>query len=898
MLLGAPVDSSYNPTSFEPKIYKAWEESGAFHADEHSKAKSFLITMPPPNVTGALHMGHALFVSIQDTYTRWKRMLGYNTLWLPGADHAGIATQVMVERQVESEGTSRAKMGREAFVKRIWDWKNKYGGTINQQIRSLGASCDWDRELFTLDEKSSRAVRESFARLFHDGLIYRGERIVNWSSGLQTAISDLEVEQRPVQGAFYHVKYLLADGSGDSLTVATTRPETIFADVAVAVNPNDERFRKFHGKDVIVPMTGRQIPIILDDYVDMEFGTGALKITPGHDVNDWQIGQRHGLKTLTTIGKDGKLNELAGEFAGAVAAHSRKRIAEKLNNDGLLVKEEKHNYELGYCQRTGVVVEPLVSIQWFVKMKTLADRAIIAASGEDPALRFYPDYWKKTWFEWHNNIQDWCISRQLWWGHRIPAWHCAKCSAITVPKSYKDPDPSTCSACGSPSLEQDPDVLDTWYSSGLWPISTLGWPEKTPDLEAFYPSLRFDQPRAGHEARALMETGSDILTFWVSRMVTMCTHFMDGRLPFEDVYLHAMVRDEKGQKMSKTKGNVIDPLDVTEKHGSDALRLTLIALSGQGRNVNLDLKRLEGYSAFINKLWNASRFALMQLKEQGVTSYKDPLSDPSSLDFIDRWLLSELEATVAKVNNDLTNYRPDAAFQAIYQFAWYEFCDWYLELVKLKKGKLDTLAYALETILKLLHPMAPMVTEQIYGELPGKEMGTLLTQAFPSAQNEMLFTLYSADDKQDFTGLRALVEGIRNFRTENKIAPRASIDAYVEAKDASRWSKIENLAKGLARLGNVHLNAKAPEGSSGKVATADFLVTIPLEGLVDKSAEKARLQNEIKKVRSDVEFSEKRLGNEAFVAKAKPELVAKERAGLEGFREKLRVLEEALAKLG
>jgi len=421
------MDPSYNPSQFEPKIYQDWEDAGLFAAESESREgqPSFLITMPPPNVTGALHMGHALFVSIQDTYTRWKRMRGFNALWLPGQDHAGIATQVMVERQVESEGTSRQKLGREAFVKRIWEWKEEYGGTITEQIRSLGASCDWNRELFTLDERSSRAVRESFARLYHEGMIYRGERIVNWSSGLQTAISDLEVELKPVQGAFYHVKYLLADGSGDSLTVATTRPETIFADVAVAVNPSDERFKKFHGKEVIVPMSGRKIPVILDDYVDVEFGTGALKITPGHDVNDWQIGNRHKLKTLTTIDKNGKLNELAGEFSGMVAAHSRKKIAEKLTADGLLVKEEKHSYELGYCQRSGVVVEPLVSMQWFVNMKPMADVALKAAHGEDPALRFYPEYWRKTWDQWLTNIQDWCISRQLWWGHRIPAWHCS-----------------------------------------------------------------------------------------------------------------------------------------------------------------------------------------------------------------------------------------------------------------------------------------------------------------------------------------------------------------------------------------------------------------------------------------------------------------------------------------
>jgi valyl-tRNA synthetase len=882
------MDSSYNPTEFEPKIYETWEEAGLFSAQDRSREgqPSFLITMPPPNVTGALHMGHALFVSIQDTYVRWKRMQGYNALWLPGQDHAGIATQLMVERQVEGEGTTRQQLGRDAFLKRVWEWKEEFGGTITEQIRSLGASCDWKRELFTLDPRSSRAVRESFLRLFHEGLIYRGERIVNWSSGLQTAISDLEVEQKPVQGALYHIKYMLADGSGDHLTVATTRPETIFADVAVAVNPGDERFRKFHGKEVVVPLIGRRVPVILDDYVDKEFGTGALKITPGHDVNDWQIGQRHGLETLTCIGRDGKLNELAGAFAGMVAAHSRKKVAEKLAAESLLKKEEKYSYELGYCQRSGVVVEPLVSMQWFVRMKPLAEKALRAASGEDPALRFYPDYWKKTWFEWLNNIQDWCISRQLWWGHQIPAWHCADCGKVTVPKGHADPDPDSCTHCRSKKIAQDPDVLDTWYSSGLWPISTLGWPEKTPELETFYPKLRFDELRQGREAAALMETGSDILFFWVARMVMMCTHFMDGRLPFEDVFLHAMVRDEKGQKMSKTKGNVIDPLEITEKHGSDSLRLTLLALSGQGRNVNLDLKRLEGYKAFLNKLWNASRFSLLQIKEQGVSRF----SLEGELDFADRWLLGELDKTVQKVNEEFAQYRPDAAFQTIYQFAWYEFCDWYLEMVKIKKGRLDLLCHGLDTILKLLHPMAPMVTERIYAELPWAEKGKLSLQAFPRPTER-------GSESPEVAALKAAVEGIRNFRTENKISPKAQIPAYLETKDVALWEKLEPFVTGLARLGAVQVNQAAPAGPAGKVAAGAFTFTLPLEGLVDKGAEKVRLQNEIKKARSDVEFSEKRLGNEAFVQKAKPELVAQERAKLEAAREKLKVLEEALAKL-
>jgi valyl-tRNA synthetase len=897
------LEPTYSPENFEEKIYSAAEGSGAFRADARTKPgqPTFLITMPPPNVTGVLHMGHALFVSIQDTYTRWKRMLGYDTLWLPGTDHAGIATQVMVERQVESEGTSRAKLGREAFLKRVWEWKKEFGGTITDQIRALGSSCDWSRELFTLDTKSSTAVRESFARLYHDGLIYRGERIVNWSSGLQTAISDLEVELKPVQGAFYHLKYMLADGSGDFLTVATTRPETIFADVAVAVNPDDDRFKKFKGKEVIVPLANRKVPVIEDSYVDKEFGTGALKITPGHDANDWQIGRRHKLKTLTTINKDGKLNELAGSFQGMIAAHSRKKVAEKLTSEGLLVKEEKHNYELGYCQRSGVVVEPLVSMQWFMKMKPMAEMALKAASGDDPALRFYPEYWRKTWFEWLNNIQDWCVSRQLWWGHQIPAWHCEKCKEITVPKSANEIEPTKCAHCGSAMIHQDGDVLDTWYSSALWPISTLGWPEKTQDLETFYPRLRFDDLRKNKEAKALMETGSDILFFWVARMVMMCTYFMEGRIPFEDVFLHAMVRDEKGQKMSKTKGNVIDPLDVTAKSGADSLRLTLLALSGQGRNVNLDLKRLEGYKAFLNKLWNASRFALMQISEQDITSYKNPMEKLDSLDFVDRWLLAELNETVKKVNDDLTIYRPDSAFNTLYQFVWYEFCDWYLELVKVKKGTLegkssfDTLCYTLETILKLLHPMAPMVTERIYSELPWAQAGKLLVQKFPEASDKKIA---SASDLEEVRALKAVVEGTRNFRTENKITPKNPINAFLQTENESLWKKLAPFVTSLARLGTVAVNKAAPGGASGKVATNEFTLTIPLEGLVDTSAEKSRLQNEIKRVRTDVEFSLKRLDNPAFVEKAKPELVAKERDTLTQNKEKLAVLEEALKKLG
>jgi len=895
------VESSYNPLSFEQEIYEDCEKAGSYGASSNPQSgqKTFLITMPPPNVTGALHMGHALFLSIQDAYIRWKRMRGYNALWLPGTDHAGIATQVMVEKQIEKEGSSRLKLGRDAFLKRVWEWKAEYGDTITEQMRAMGASCDWNRELFTMDEKSSRAVRESFARLFHEGLIYRGERIVNWSSGLQTAISDLEVEQKTTQGAFYFIKYFLADESGEYITIATTRPETIFADVAVAVHPTDERFEKFHGKEVLVPMTDRRVPIILDDYVDKKFGTGALKITPGHDVNDWNIGQRHHLKTLSTIGKDGKLNSLAGEFTGMVAAHSRKKIAEKLTLLGVLIKEEKHTYELGYCQRSGVVVEPLISQQWFIRMKPMAEPALLAAQGEDPALRFYPDYWKKTFFEWLNNIQDWCISRQLWWGHQIPAWHCEECGKITVPKSYGDADPEKCVHCNSSKIIQDPDVLDTWYSSSLWPISTLGWPEKTKDLEIFYPTLLCTEARKGREAKALMETGSDILFFWVARMVMMCSHFMEKRLPFEDVFLHAMVRDEKGQKMSKTKGNVIDPLDITEKHGSDSLRLTLLALSGQGRNVNLDLKRLEGYKGFINKLWNASRFSLMQIEERKIQNFSDPTKNLAKLDFTDRWLLQELNKTVASVNEHLSNYRPDAAFQNFYQFAWYEFCDWYLEMVKIKKSdSINTLCYALDTILKLFHPFAPLVTEKIFAELPWGEKNQLLHEVYPIAV-ETEFA--DAADLEKFSALKEIVEAVRNFRTENKIAPKQMIEIYkitsIDTAASNIWDEVKDYFYSLTKFSATSSAPSDAEKNLSIINTKYFTIEVSLDGLVDKDAERMRLQNEIKKVRSDVEFSEKRLANPGFVERAKPELVEKEKELLKIAQQKLTGLEEAFKKL-
>jgi valyl-tRNA synthetase len=907
------MEKSYNPQAFEKEVYSRMEEGGFFRPenapvdkgpDPSEAGKPFLITMPPPNVTGALHQGHALFVSIEDAYARWKRMRGYRSLWLPGTDHAGIATQLMVERMLEKEGTSRLKVGREEFLRRTWEWKEKHGGIITEQMRSLGASCDWSRERFTMDEESNRAVRASFLRFFHEGLIYRAERLVNWSTGLQTAVSDLEVESKPVEGTLYHIRYPYADGSGE-LIVATTRPETMFADVAVAVNPNDGRYAQARGKKIRLPLTTREIPIIEDEYVDVKFGTGALKITPGHDHNDFLIGQKHKLPILSVIDRSGKLNILAGDFAGLDVKAARKAAAMKLEELGLLVKKEKHNHEVGHCQRSGVVIEPLISMQWWMKMRTLADNALEAArpkrEGAEHTLRFYPDFWSKTYFEWLENIQDWCISRQLWWGHQIPAWHCNDCHKITVPKSIEEKDPSACAHCGSKKLKQDDDVLDTWYSSGLWPISTLGWPdENAADLKFYYPKTRYDSARA-KETRplALMETGSDILFFWVARMLMMCTHLMDGRLPFEDVYLHSIVRDSKGQKMSKTKGNVVDPLDIISEHGADSLRLTLLALSGGGRSVNFDLKRLEGYKGFLNKLWNACRFTLPQLEGVDDKSFQEPISRAEflSLPADAQWILHRLSETAVEVNRQLDQYRFDLAFSAIYQFVWYEFCDWYLELAKLQDKENPLLKRVLHTsatqILKLLHPLAPFVTEEIYSHFPARDAEMLMVSGFPGENSA-----WTAPEASlvEVAALRAAVDGLRNFRTENQISPRDGIQVFLSGP-RPLWEKIAPLVSALARIEKAEFLANPLTGPAGKVVAGDFEFQIPLAGLVDSSAEASRLESEVKKLREDIGFVEKRLANPNFVDKAKPELVDKERARLTEFQEKIKSLETSLAKL-
>ncbi len=905
------MEKTYQPKKFESRIYKEWEEEKCFQPHGDRTKPTYLVTMPPPNVTGVLHQGHALFAAIEDTYVRWKRMKGFRTLWVPGTDHAGIATQLMVDRKLEKEGRSRLKEGREKFLEEAWRWTKEHGGVIQNQLRSLGSSCDWSRERFTLDEGSYRSVLESFIRLYHDGLIYRGKRLVNWSAGLNTAVSDLEVEFRSVDGSLYYIKYGLAGSPKDFLTVATTRPETMFADVAVAVHPEDNRYKKFHGRKVVLPLSNREIPVILDEHVDMEFGTGALKITPGHDHNDWEIGKRHNLEILSTISYDGTLTDLAGSLKGLSVLEGRKETVKKLG--GFLLKQEPHQHDVGHCQRSGVIVEPLVSTQWFVKMKPLAQEALLAARGEDgkePSLRFFPEFWRKTYFGWLDNIQDWCISRQLWWGHQIPAWYCEDCDFITVPASIKDPDPSKCGGCASTAIERDKDVLDTWYSSGLWPITTLGWPdEEAKDLVDFYPQAHLSHVRKqGHQVQALMETGSDILFFWVARMLMMCLYFMKGRLPFEDIYLHAMVRDDKGEKMSKTKGNVIDPMDIIEEHGADALRITLLVLSGGGKSVNFNKKRLEGYRGFLNKLWNASRFSLPFMEKENASYFEIPWTkeEIKGLTMEAHWILISLNKVVGQVDHHLSSYRVDQAFQSIYQFTWYEFCDWYLELSKLQDLKDKTnqkvLHYVLSSIVKLLHPMAPFITEEIYSYLPhslemnGLKKKRLILESSPQTIDTALGL--SDQEAHSMEELKKIVEGIRSFRTENKISPKTAISVLLQTSREKDWDRISQKVCSLAKLSEVHLNKKEPkDGSFSKLSIGEFNFVIPLEGLVDSKAEMGRLGNKIKKMEKDLLFITNRLNNKNFTTRAKPELVEQEKQRKKDVQVQLDSLREALTEL-
>ncbi len=696
------LPSSYEPKDVETKWYEHWEKMGYFHADVNDNKEPFSIVIPPPNVTGNLHMGHALNNTLQDILARWQRMKGKSVLWMPGTDHAGIATQNVVERLLASEGKSKYDLGREAFEKRVWQWKEHSGGQIQSQLKRLGASLDWQRERFTLDEGLSRAVRKVFVSLYNDGLIYQGYRIINWCPRCETALSDIETDYKELEGNLWHIKYPIKN-SNEFVTVATTRPETMLGDTGVAVNPEDERHKHLIGKTVILPLMNREIPVFADSYVDMEFGSGFVKVTPAHDPNDFEMGKRHDLEEIIIMDEHGIINENGGKYQGLDRYEARKKIVEDLTNLGLLEKVEKHVHSVGHCYRCSTVIEPYLSKQWFVKIKPLAEEAIKVV--EDGRIRFVPGNWAKTYFEWMYNIKDWCISRQLWWGHRIPAFYCNDCGEVTVSME----DPKKCK-CGSTNIRQDEDVLDTWFSSALWPFSTMGWPDETPELKKYYPT-------------SVLVTGFDIIFFWVARMIMTGVRFMK-EIPFRDVYIHALVRDEHGQKMSKSKGNVIDPLIMMERYGTDAFRFTLAAFAAQGRDIILSEKRIEGYRAFCNKIWNATRFILMNLGED----FTPGTYDKSNLEVFDKWILHTMNETVKAVDSALQQYKFNEAASLIYEFWWNEFCDWYLELVKQRIYSKDpamkessaiakqTLYTVLKTGLKLLHPFMPFITEG-YGAL-------------------------------------------------------------------------------------------------------------------------------------------------------------------------------------
>ncbi len=890
---------AYESQRVEQRLYEWWERSGFFTPPETSDRPPFVVSMPPPNVTGELHMGHAMFVTIEDVMVRWHRMLGEPTLWLPGTDHAGIATQLQVERLLQSEGTSRQQIGREEFLRRTWEWKEKYGGEITRQLRRLGASCDWTRERFTLDPMLSRAVRAAFKRLYDDGLIYRGYRLVNWSPNLQTAVSDLEVEYEERDMAMYHVRYPLASddwrpgvwGSGrwaagapEFITVATTRPETIMGDTAVAVNPDDPRYRHLIGRMVALPAIGRLIPIIADDYADPEFGTGAVKITPAHDPNDYLVGQRHHLPMINIMNADATLNAEAGPYAGLDRFEARRRLIDDLEREELLVEVRPHRMSVGISQRGGEVVEPLLSEQWFVRAKPLADLALAAV--REGRTRIVPERFEKVFFHWLENIQDWCISRQLWWGHRIPVWYTPDGQMI-VP-GPDDPDPQ------GEGLVQDPDVLDTWFSSALWPFSTLGWPDDTPDMRRFYPT-------------SVMETGYDILFFWVARMMMMGC-YLTGETPFHTVYLHGLVRDKDGRKMSKTYGNVVNPLDVIDQYGADALRFTLATSSSPGQDLNLNPERIESARNFANKLWNIARFVLSKLDD---ANGSQTISDPQPGTLADRWILSRYHRLAADVDRLMRAYNFGEAGRGIQDFLWSEFADWYVEVAKvqfeqesLRPSTRTVLYTVLEGALRLLHPFMPFVTEETWQYLVDDRRSdtapvSIMIASYPQPDP----TQIDERVERDWALVQALITGIRNIRTEYKVEPARLIAATIVA--GAQMTLIESQRSIIARLARVDANQltiiEALDQTPSNAATLVIGAVetyLPLAGMIDLEAERARLLRELEAAQAEAARREARLSTPGFVDKAPAAVVQRERDGLAAVRETIARLQDRLAQQG
>ena len=870
----------YEPQQVENKIYKMWEDGGYFKPAGKADAKPFTIVMPPPNVTGQLHMGHAMDATLQDTLIRFKRMQGYDALWVPGTDHAGIATQIKVEEELRTkEGLTRHDLGREKFLERVWDWKQKYGNRIVEQQKKLGASCDWDRARFTMDEGCSKAVREVFVSLYEKSLIYKGSRIVNWCPHCVTALSDAEVEYVDKPGKLWHLKYPIVGEEGRYVIVATTRPETMLGDSGVAVNPADERYKDLVGKKCLLPLMDREMPIVADDYVDLEFGTGCVKMTPAHDPNDFEVGLRHNLEMIRVLDDNGKINENGGKYCGLDRYEARDVILADLEKLGLLEKIEDHQHNVGTCYRCGNDVEPIVSAQWFVKMEPLAREAIRAV--RDGETKFVPERFTKNYMNWMENLHDWCISRQLWWGHQIPVWYCEECGHMTCSRE----DATCCEKCGSTKIQRDPDVLDTWFSSALWPFSTLGWPEATEDLKRYYPT-------------DVLVTGYDIITFWVSRMIVSGMEHME-KAPFHTVLIHGLVRDDKGRKMSKSLGNGIDPLEMIEKYGCDALRMNMVTGNSPGNDMRFYVERCEAMRNFANKLWNASRYVMMNLADG--ESYTLPVAD--KLEIADKWVLSKLNTLIGEVTENMDKYELGVAIQKIYDFVWDIYCDWYIEMTKARLFSDDAdrkhtatavLVYVLDQILRLLHPYMPFITEEIWQSIP-HDGEALIVAKWPECSDGLNFKA----EQEQMESVMAAIRAIRNRRTEMNVPPSKKAALFVLTAKPQVFSEGEGFLQRLAYADSVTMLTAEPENMEGMVTitTADAKLYIPMGQLVDVAKELERINKELESSRKFLVSLEGKLSNENFVSRAPEAVVNAEREKAQKTKELIAQLEQSAAAL-
>ena len=867
------LDKLYSPSDFEDRIYKMWVDENYFHAVRDPEKTPYTIVIPPPNITGQLHMGHALDNTLQDILIRWKRMSGYCALWVPGTDHASIATEAKIVEAMRKEGVTKDDLGRDGFLKRAWAWKEQYGGRIVSQLKKLGSSCDWERERFTLDEGCSKAVKDVFVNYYNKGLIYRGERIINWCPHCRTSISNAEVEYEDQAGHFWHLRYPLKDGSG-YVELATTRPETLLGDTAVAVNPKDERYKDIVGKTLILPLVGREIPVVADSYVDMEFGTGVVKITPAHDPNDFEVGKRHDLPVLNVLTEDAKIVDDYPDYAGMDRYEARKKIVEDLEKGGYLVEVEDHEHNVGTCYRCGTTVEPRVSLQWFVKMDELAKPAIKAV--EDGDIKFVPDRFEKNYLNWMNDIRDWCISRQLWWGHRIPAFYCDDCGEMVVSKESE----VCCPKCGKP-MRQDPDTLDTWFSSALWPFSTLGWPDDTEDLKYFYPT-------------STLVTGYDIIPFWVSRMIVAGMENMKEK-PFDTVLIHGLVRDEQGRKMSKSLGNGIDPLEVIDKYGADALRFMLATGNAPGNDMRYSDDKVKASRNFANKLWNAARFIMMNLPD-GFTA--DAL--PAQMNIEDKWIVSKFNTLAKEIDENLTNFDLGVAVAKLYDFIWDVYCDWYIELTKPRIAAGGDTAAAAQTVLvwvmkgmlKLLHPFMPYITEEIWQTLTDGA-SILMLEKYPVYDESLNFSA----EEIDFGKIIAAIKAVRNIRSEMNVVPSVKAKLYIETAQPEVFANGVMFFERLASASEVEILEKADVKDAVTAVTDAARIFIPLSDIVDTEKERARLDKEKKKVQKDIDFLSGKLNNQGFLAKAPEQLIAAQKEKLAKAQEKMAKIEESLAAL-